>query len=265
MASPRVVLITGANSGIGYETAKAFLQSTKPYHVLFGSRSIDKGNAALKALQDECPQASNKAELLLVDVTSDDSIDQAFKQIKKSPGRLDVLINNAGANFDIPHLRGECNLRESFTKAYDANVAGAHILTYTLAPLLLASDDPRLIFVSGLSAINQASRAYFPTPPQPAGWPKPTPEFEVIGYRASKVALNMLMLDWAHKLKADGVKVWAVLPGMLATNLGGMPEMAQAMGAGHPSAGGNVMLRVVEGEMDHLNGKLIDKNGEAEL
>ncbi|KAK6429634.1 hypothetical protein LTR95_014216 [Oleoguttula sp. CCFEE 5521] len=265
MAISRIILITGANSGIGYETAKAFLESTKPYHVLFGSRSVDKGKAAMKALQDECPKASNTVELVPIDVTSDESIDQAFQQINKSPGRLDALINNAGANFDIPYLRGECTLRESFTKAYDANVAGAHILTFTLAPILLASDDPRLIFVAGLSAINQASRAYFPTPPQPAGWPKPTPKFEVIGYRASKVALNMLMLDWAHKLKADGVKVWAVLPGMLATNLGGVPEMAKAMGAGHPSAGGDVMLRVVEGEMDHLSGKLIGRNGEAEL
>lgn len=129
-------------------------------------------------------------------------------------------------------------------------------------PLLLASDDPRLIFVSGLSAINQAAESYFPTPPQPAGWPKPTPDFETIGYRCSKVAMNMLMLDWNHKLGADGVKVWGVMPGMLATNLGGAgPEIARKMNLGHPSAGGDIITRVLEGERDADVGKLVAKDG----
>ena len=71
----------------------------------------------------------------------------------------------------------------------------------------------------------------------------------------------MLMLDWNHKLKEDGVKVFAVGPGMLATNLGGVPEMAIAMGAGHPSAGGDILRRVVEGERDADVGKIVVKNG----
>lgn len=72
----------------------------------------------------------------------------------------------------------------------------------------------------------------------------------------------MLMLDWNHKLQADGVKVWAVGPGFLATNLGGVgPEMAKKMGAGHPSEGGDILRRVVEGERDADVGKLINKNG----
>ena len=127
-------------------------------------------------------------------------------------------------------------------------------------PLLLKSSDPRLIFVAGLSQITQAAEKYFPTPPLPAGWPKKL-DFETIGYRCSKVALNMLMLDWNHKLKEDGVKVWCVGPGFLATNLGGMPEMAKEMGAGHPSQGADVLMTVVEGKRDADVGKLINKNG----
>lgn len=129
-------------------------------------------------------------------------------------------------------------------------------------PLLLKSSDPRLIFVAGLSQITQAAAGpYFPTPPQPAGWPKKI-DFETIGYRCSKCALNMLMVDWNHKLKADGVKVWAVGPGILATNLGGLgPEKAREMGAGHPSAGGEVIKSVVEGERDGDVGKIVVKNG----
>lgn len=128
-------------------------------------------------------------------------------------------------------------------------------------PLLLKSSDPRLLFVAGLSQITLAVKEYFPTPAQPAGWPKPTIPFETIGYRCSKVALNMLMLDWSHKLKADGVKVWAVGPGMLATNLGGKPEMVKEMNLAHPSKGGRLMRTVVEGERDGEAGQAITYDG----
>jgi len=134
------------------------------------------------------------------------------------------------------------------------------VLTDALIPLLLKSAEPRLIFVSGLAGINQASEAYYPTPPQPAGWPK-TIAFDPIGYRCTKVALNMLMLDWNHKLKADGVKVWAVGPGLLATDLGNAKEMVTKMGAGHPSIGGKLIRAVVEGERDADVGKLIGRDG----
>lgn len=114
--------------------------------------------------------------------------------------------------------------------------------------------------MAGLSHTNQASEAYFPTPPQPAGWPKEI-EFETIGYRCSKTALNMLMLDWNHKLKADGVKVWCVEPGVLATNLGGMTEEVKKMGAKQPSVGGRIIKRVVEGERYELVGKIVGEAG----
>ena len=162
--------------------------------------------------------------------------------------------------FDIEFLRGKVSLRECFTKSYDVNVAGTHVLTWTFIPLLLKSSEPRLIFVAGLANQTLATQKYFPTPPQPAGWPKET-DFETIGYRCSKTALNMLMLDWNHKLKEDRVKVWAVGPGFLATNLGDLHEKAIEMGAGHPSAGGKVLRSVVEGERDADVGKIVVKDG----
>ncbi len=113
-------------------------------------------------------------------------------------------------------------------------MAGVQVVTWTFLPLLLRSSDARLVFIAGLAHITIAAESYFPTPPLPAGWPK-TIDFETIGYRASKVALNMVMLDWNHKLKADGVKVWGVEPGFLATNLGNNPDKLKAMGAGPPA------------------------------
>ena len=71
----------------------------------------------------------------------------------------------------------------------------------------------------------------------------------------------MLMVDWNHKLKADGVKVWCVGPGFLATNLGGIHEKAVEMGAGHPRAGGEILRRVVEGERDADVGRIVVKDG----
>ena len=127
-------------------------------------------------------------------------------------------------------------------------------------PLLLNSSEPRLIFVAGLSHITVAAENFFPTPPQPAGWPKKI-DFETIGYRCSKTALNMLMLDWNHKLKEDGVKVWGVAPGFLATGLGNMQEKVKEMGGGHPSIGGELLRDVVEGQRDKDTGKVIEKNG----
>ena len=157
-------------------------------------------------------------------------------------------------------MGGQVSLRECFNKAYDVNVAGTHVMTATFIPLLLKSTDPRLIFVAGLSAINQAGEKYFPTPPQPAGWPKKI-EFETIGYRCSKTALNILMLDWNNKLKADGVKVWCVAPGMLATNLGNMRERAIEMGMKHPRLGGHLLKKVVEGERDDSVGRIVGEGG----
>ena len=133
-------------------------------------------------------------------------------------------------------------------------------MTWTFMPLLIKSPDPRLIFVAGLANQTRASEKYFPTPPQPAGWPKKI-SFETIGYRCSKTALNMLMLDWNHKLKEDGVKVWAVGPGMLATNLGNMRDKAIEMGCGHPSIGGEILKSVVEGKRDADVGKIVVKDG----
>lgn len=105
-----------------------------------------------------------------------------------------------------------------------------------------------------------AAQNYFPTPPLEAGWPKKIP-FETIAYRCSKTALNMLVLDWAHKLKADGVRVWGTGPGMLATDLGGMKEKSIEMGAGHPSLGGKFFVSIVEGARDADTGKLVEKDG----
>lgn len=103
MASPKIVLVTGGNNGIGYETVKALLQSDKVYHVLLGSRSLEKAKLAIETLHKECPESTNTVEAVQVDLTSDESIEKAFEQVKASPGHIDALINNAGMHTSLYH------------------------------------------------------------------------------------------------------------------------------------------------------------------
>ena len=134
-------------------------------------------------------------------------------------------------------------------------------MTWTFLPLLLQSSDPRLIFVSGLGTFGNCAKGDFPLPPNlNLGWPKKM-DFETVGYRCTKTALNMLMLDYHYKLKGDGVKVWCVGPGFLLTDLGDARDLAVVMNAGHPSLGGKMLKSVVEGERDADTGKYVVKDG----
>ena len=143
---------------------------------------------------------------------------------------------------------------------FDVNVTGAQILTHTFAPLLLKSSDPRLLFLSsGLAQLTTMSKEYYPGPLPKAGWPKQailSPD----GYRSTKTALNMMMLNWHWTLKEDGVKVWSISPGWLATNLGNCQEKLKALGAGDPSVGGILIRQVIEGERDADVGKVVAGN-----
>lgn len=95
----KIVLVTGANNGIGYETVKALLQSTKAtYHIFLGSRSLEKGNKALEALKAEVPDTKSSVDLLQLDLTDDVSIETAYETVRKSYNHIDTLVNNAGTS-----------------------------------------------------------------------------------------------------------------------------------------------------------------------
>ncbi|OBT55198.1 hypothetical protein VE04_03736 [Pseudogymnoascus sp. 24MN13] len=224
----KIVVVTGASESVGYEVVKALLQSDESYRIFLGSRSLERGQQAVLTLRNECadslgprdkgcalkecPNCFNTVEAIQVDIASDLSIENAFETVKASVRARRRVIK------DLDYVRGKASLRESFTGCYDVNVAGTHVMTWTFMPLLLQSYDPRLIFVTGLDTFEESAREDFPLPLQERGWPK-TVELATVGYRCTKTALNMLMLDYHHKLQVDGVKVWCVGPGFLATDL----------------------------------------------
>ncbi|XWW93682.1 hypothetical protein V2A60_001618 [Cordyceps javanica] len=274
MAEKAVVFITGANSGIGYETVRALVEQTaQTYHVYLGSRSVEKGNEAASALRAEFPETTSVIEVIQIDVSSDESIDAAYETVKAQHGYIDVLVNNAGNSLELQMSKGKYTMREAWNQMYDVNVTGAQILTQTFVPLLLGRSSsssprrtdkdggPRLLFVtSGLAQLETMRQGYYPGPAPAAGWPKQN-MMSPDGYRSSKTALNMMMLAWHWNLKADGVRVWSVSPGFLATNLGGVRELLEARGAGHPSIGGALIRKVIEGERDADVGRVVDGQG----
>ncbi|KAJ3473606.1 hypothetical protein NLG97_g10222 [Lecanicillium saksenae] len=264
MAEKTVVFITGANTGIGYETVRALVGETaRAYHVYLGSRSVEKGNEAAEKLRAEFPETKSAIEVVQIDVSSDESINAAYETVKAGPGYVDVLVNNAGHSLELKVMRGQMSMRDAWNQMYDVNVTGAQILTSVFVPLLLASKtkDARLLFLtSGLSQLETMYKGYYPGPPPAAGWPKQN-VMSPDGYRSSKTALNMTMLAWHWNLKEDGVKVWSISPGFLATSLGGAPEILKARGAGDASIGGVLIKKVIEGERDADVGKVVDGEG----
>jgi NAD(P)-dependent dehydrogenase (short-subunit alcohol dehydrogenase family) len=94
--SSRIVLITGANTGLGFEIVKALSRSSKPYTVLVGGRSIEKAKAAVREAESLKAASSTQLQAVQIDIEDDASISSLSKEIEQQHGRLDVLINNAG-------------------------------------------------------------------------------------------------------------------------------------------------------------------------
>ena len=153
------------------------------------------------------------------------------------------------------------SMRELWNTSWNVNTAGTQIMTYTFAPLLLKSSDPRLLFVtSGTSTLTETEDpSFFLNRPPPKGWPKQG--FGIPAYRSSKAGMNMMMREWARTLGEDGIKVWCISPGFLATGLGPGAEVTKKMGAGDPAVGGNFIKDVVEGKRDQDVGKVVRPNG----
>ena len=157
-------------------------------------------------------------------------------------------------------------MRQMWNQSWNVNTAGTQVMTSGFMPLLLQSSNPRLLFItSGTSTLDGTENlALAVNKYSPKGWPKNSfdgTSFNVAAYRSSKTGMNMMMREWYRMLKEDGVKVWCVSPGFLATGLGGNQETNKKMGAGDPAAAGNFVQSVLEGHRDGDVGKVILRDG----
>lgn len=192
----KIVLISGGNKGLGYETARVL--KDKGYHVYIGSRNFENGQKAAKSLG---------VDVVQLDVTDDASVQNAFNTIKDKEGRLDILINNAGISgtFTKP-----ADLTVSDVQyVYNTNVFGIVRMMNTFVPLLQESSQPVVVNVSsGLGSFGMVTNP-------------DTEESKVnsLAYCSSKSAVTMMTLQYAKSL--PNMQINAADPGSTNTDLVG--------------------------------------------
>lgn len=175
--------IQGANQGLGFEAAKALATSRRgpngeAYHVLVGSRDLAKGEKAAATIN--AAGGDGSAEAIQLDVTDPSSIAAAAAKVRADHGRLDALVNNAGTLSQDPG-----GVAAALRADLEVNVLGAAAVTEAFLPLLLATRDPRLVFVSSsmgslAGAADPGSRYY-----------RSVLGTSPLEYRVSKAALNV--------------------------------------------------------------------------
>lgn len=236
-----IILITGANQGLGLEVAKRLSTTGQDLHIIIAGRSMPKITAAVESLEP-IKDSTNTLQGLQLDVTVDTSIKAAVQKMETDHGRLDVLMNNAG----IASPAQECSLRDSYANVFDTNVFGPAVLTDACIPLLKKSPNPRIVFMSsGLGSISDTL----------------DPKYEFYGienpaYKASKAALNMLTAHYAVKYGKESFQVNTCDPGFRKTNLNRHAAMAGDAAEGAINACRLIMLGK-EGE----NGTFSDLKG----
>ncbi|MFH9865074.1 SDR family NAD(P)-dependent oxidoreductase [Streptomyces lydicus] len=191
-------LITGANKGLGFETARRLVAAGHTVYV--GSRDPERGRRAAEQLG---------ARTVLIDVTDDTSV-AAAAQAVEADGGLDVLVNNAGVEARTPDggVIGAAEVTgEVMRYVFDTNVFGTVRVTHAFLPLLQRSAAPVVVNVSsGLASLTRVSAAGTPAYAYPG-----------VAYPASKAAVNMLTVQFAKAF--PGMRINAVEPGYTATDL----------------------------------------------
>ncbi|GGE46177.1 NAD(P)-dependent dehydrogenase (short-subunit alcohol dehydrogenase family) [Pedobacter psychrotolerans] len=199
----KIVLITGANKGIGLETAKQL--SKKGLFVYLGSRDIGKGEAIVKELKEK---GFENVRAIEIDVTQPDTILSAKNTVEKEQGHLDILINNAGISGIVPQSALESSI-DSFKEVYETNVYGVVRVTQAFIDLLGKSSEPRIVNVS--TSVGSLSLQSSPD------WP-PYDYAKMVVYGSSKAAANMYTVHLAYELRDTAFKINAVCPGYTKTD-----------------------------------------------
>jgi NAD(P)-dependent dehydrogenase (short-subunit alcohol dehydrogenase family) len=208
-------LVTGANTGLGKETARQLVAAGHTVYV--GARDEGRGRAAADELG---------ARFLHLDVTDDASVAAALAQIE-ADGGLDVLVNNAGIALRTAGGGAEALDGPSALQVFDTNAVGIIRVTEAALPLLRASGNPVVVNVS--SALGSFWATHEPS--------RPASHYTSIVYGPSKAAVSMLTVQYARAIPE--VKFNAVEPGITATSLGGGDP------GSHPGRPADASARVV--------------------
>jgi len=232
-AASKIVLVTGANKGIGWEAVRLLAEQHPDWTILLGSRSEANGSAAVQKL----PEAARKhVKVLLIDVTDEKSVQAAAAQVKADYGRLDILINNAGiASYSLDY--------DSAKATFDTNVYGVKRTTDAFLPLIPEQsghisivssevgtwshfnspaalqqklEDPNVTW----DTIDNVAQAYLTAVKNGSlagSFPAPETSFGSYGFSKALVSTYGRMLG--RQLASKGIPVLLSTPGYCATDL----------------------------------------------
>jgi NAD(P)-dependent dehydrogenase (short-subunit alcohol dehydrogenase family) len=201
----KTALITGANKGIGLETARQL--ADRGFTVLLGARNPARGKQAEQVLRDD---GHDTARFVHLDVTDIDLITTARRGIERDYGHLDVLVNNAGIT-TRGGLPSETDL-DGVREIMETNVLGVIAITNAMLPLLRKAPAARIVNVS-----SEIGSLGFMLDRSAPAWQMPAS----IIYPMSKTALNMVTAMFSKELANTSIKVNAANPGYCATDLNG--------------------------------------------
>ena len=211
----KIALVTGATRGIGFETVRQL--ASNGVHVLLAGRDRDKAVEASLKLQSE----GLSVEAIALDVTRPDTIAAAAEEVARKHGKLDILVNNAGVFRDDAQLKPSEQSLDTWRETFDTNVFGVVATTQAFLPLLKLAPTARIVNVSSLLGSVAANA-------DPAS---PIYDFKVPAYNVSKSAVNAWTVQLAHELRDTNIKVNAVHPGSVKTDMNAHGEIEVVDGA----------------------------------
>lgn len=214
-SNTRIALVTGATRGLGLETVRQL--ASEGLHVLLAGR--DHTRAVAAALPFKADGLS--VDAIELDVTNADSIRKAAQEVADKYGHLDVLVNNAGVFIDDFSLPPSQQSLRTWRETFDTNLFGVIATTQAFLPLLRAAPAARIVNVSSLLGSLTSHT-------DPAS---PIFEFKMPAYDASKSALNAWTVHLAHELRDTAIKVNAVHPGSVKTDMNSQGELDVQTGA----------------------------------
>lgn len=205
MSNPSIALITGANKGIGFETARQL--GKRGIHVIIGARDAKRGAEAVKQLVAEGVSAAS----VLMEVTDAKSVITAAAEVERRHGHIDILINNAGI-LDYAAETGPITTTvDTFRRVFETNFFGLVAVTQAFLPLLRKSSAGRVVNLTSILG-SIAEHADLNSPIHP---------MHFSAYDSSKAAVNLYTVELAQALAGTPIKVNAAHPGWVKTDLGG--------------------------------------------
>lgn len=199
----KTALVTGANKGIGLETARQL--AGLGYFFYLGCRDTERAQAAIAQLK---ATGIKDLDYILLDVTDTASLAAAVQALESRTGKLDLLVNNAGIAGDMPQMASSVSM-DTVRKVYETNFFGVIQTTQHFLPLLRKAAAPRIVNVSSdlasLTLNHDPSWQFY--------------DLKLAAYSSSKTALNAYSVMLAHELKDTSFKVNAVNPGYTATDM----------------------------------------------